>query len=58
MKCQKRFGQRFIFEFKPGGSATIAANYVVNAKPDGYTLLYCNRVPSHPVLVRTTALIR
>lgn len=51
----KRLGQRFIFEFKPGASATIAAKYVVNAKPDGYTLLYCNCLPSHPVFVRNNS---
>ena len=33
-------GQPMILQFKPGGSGTIANNYVMNSKPDGYTLLF------------------
>ena len=41
--CQwltERLGQSFIVENKPGGGTNIAVQQVVNATPDGYTLLY------------------
>lgn len=38
----KRFGQAFIIEHKPGASTNIAAAYVAQAAPDGYTLLLSN----------------
>ena len=41
--CQwltERLGQSFIVENKPGGGTNIAVQQVVNAPPDGYTLLY------------------
>ena len=38
----KRFGQAFIIEHKPGASTNIAAAYVAQAAPDGYTLLMSN----------------
>lgn len=33
-------GQSFIVENKPGGGSNIATNFVRQAKPDGYTLLF------------------
>ncbi|NYT23989.1 tripartite tricarboxylate transporter substrate binding protein [Alcaligenaceae bacterium] len=33
-------GQAIVIDAKPGGGSTIASNYVVQAKPDGYTILY------------------
>jgi tripartite-type tricarboxylate transporter receptor subunit TctC len=41
--CQwltERTGQSFVVENKPGGGTNIATQMVVNAPPDGYTLLY------------------
>jgi tripartite-type tricarboxylate transporter receptor subunit TctC len=36
---QERLGQPFIIENRPGGGTNIATEAVVNAPPDGYTLL-------------------
>jgi tripartite-type tricarboxylate transporter receptor subunit TctC len=41
--CQwltERMGQSFVVENRPGGGTNIATQLVVNAPPDGYTLLY------------------
>jgi tripartite-type tricarboxylate transporter receptor subunit TctC len=35
----ERLGRQFITENKTGAAGSIAAEYVVNAAPDGYTLL-------------------
>ena len=48
----KPLGQPMVLEFKPGASGTIGARYVVNASPDGYTLLYGPLVSAHPLLNR------
>ena len=37
-ELSQRLGQQIVVENKPGANATIAANYVARAKPDGYTL--------------------
>ena len=38
----ERLGQQFIIENRPGAGSNIATEAVVNASPDGYTLLLVN----------------
>lgn len=38
-RLSSRFGQQFVVENKPGAGTSIAAEEVVRAEPDGYTLL-------------------
>lgn len=38
-ELSKNLGQPVIVENKPGAGATLGADYVAKAKPDGYTLL-------------------
>src|SRR5215475_7893155 len=35
----ERFGQQFVIENRPGAASNIGSEMVVNARPDGYTLL-------------------
>ena len=37
-KLEAQFAQPMIFDYRPGAGATIAADYVAHASPDGYTL--------------------
>ena len=41
----KRLGQPIVIENKPGGGATVGADYVTKAAPDGYTLLWTTPGP-------------
>ena len=38
-ELSKSLGQPVVIESKPGAGATLGADYVAKAKPDGYTLL-------------------
>jgi tripartite-type tricarboxylate transporter receptor subunit TctC len=38
-KLSQSLGQPVVVESKPGAGATLGADYVAKAKPDGYTLL-------------------
>ena len=49
----ERLGQQFIIENKPGGGNNIGTEAVVNATPDGYTLLLVN--PAHGITRRSTS---
>ena len=42
---KKIFGQDILVENKPGASHMVAASYVVNSKPDGYTLFTATDAP-------------
>lgn len=37
-RVAQSMGQQFVFDYKPGAGATIAADYVSKQKPDGYTV--------------------
>src|SRR5881227_3519290 len=41
-RLSERLGQQFVIENKPGAGNNIATESVVNAAPDGYTLLLVN----------------
>ena len=43
-RVQTRIGQPIIIETKPGASTIIGTEYVVNAAPDGYTMLFTSGV--------------
>ena len=38
-RLSERLGQQFVIENKPGAGSNIASEAVVNAEPDGYTVL-------------------
>jgi tripartite-type tricarboxylate transporter receptor subunit TctC len=41
-RLSERLGQQFVIENKPGAGNNIATEAVINAEPDGYTLLFVN----------------
>ncbi len=54
-KLSARLGQRFVVENKPGAGTTLASAAVLEAKPDGYTLLstFTPAFPVGPVLYKS-----
>jgi tripartite-type tricarboxylate transporter receptor subunit TctC len=42
----ERMGQPFVIEMRPGAGGNVGTEAVVNAAPDGYTLLMVNAAPS------------
>src|SRR5262245_59261856 len=40
----QRLGQQFVVENRPGSATNVATEAVVNAPPDGYTLLLASRL--------------
>jgi tripartite-type tricarboxylate transporter receptor subunit TctC len=42
----ERMGQPFVIELRPGAGGNVGTEAVVNAPPDGYTLLIVNAAPS------------
>ena len=41
-RLSERLGQQFVIENKPGAGNNIATESVINAEPDGYTVLLVN----------------
>ena len=41
-RLSERLGQQFVIEIKPGAGNNIATESVINAEPDGYTVLFVN----------------
>ncbi|MCO6418858.1 tripartite tricarboxylate transporter substrate binding protein [Siccirubricoccus sp. KC 17139] len=40
LHLQRLLGQPFVFDYRPGAGATLGAQHVARAAPDGHTLLY------------------
>ena len=45
-KLESTLGQAIAVENKPGGNGAVAAQYVAQAEPDGYTLFFTTRARS------------
>ncbi len=56
VEMAKLLGQPIILDFKPGGNGIVGGKYVMNAKPDGYTLYYGNATSFHPLFIHENAI--
>ena len=53
-ELSKEFGQPVVVSNKPGAAGNIGVQLVLDAKPDGYTILFCaNSMTWNPALYKT-----
>jgi tripartite-type tricarboxylate transporter receptor subunit TctC len=55
-EMEKRMGQPFIVEPRPGANGSIGGKAVVGAQPDGYTLYYGPVMNFHPLFVKSNTI--
>ncbi len=56
VEMAKSLGQPIVLDFKPGGNGIVGGRYVMNSRPDGYTLYYGNATSFHPLFIAENAI--